>query len=277
MSREVVVADLIRGEARQLKMPGLARAFEPLARQARGERWAFEEYLHETLQAEVISRADSAIRNRLAQARFPETKTLGEFDFGAGDGIDPQVVADLARGEWVTRGDNLVLAGPIGTGKTHLAIALGVEAARQRRHVAFWRAADLVRSLLEARDKRELGRTQARLRRVDLLILDEVGFVPFDRAGGELLFNLLADRYERRRAVTITTNLAFAEWPRVFADDEKLTTALLDRLAERATVLTTRGKSYRMRRRAGREGVPAQPPVKSTEPQPTPSPRSRKE
>jgi DNA replication protein DnaC len=277
VSRDVIVADLVRGEARQLKMPGLARAFEPLARQAREERWPFEEYLHETLQAEIASRADSAVRSRLAQARFPETKTLGEFDFAAADGVDAQQLADLGRGDWITRGDNVVLAGPIGTGKTHLAIALGVEAARQRRHVAFWRAADLVRNLVEARDKRELGRTQARLRRVDLLILDEVGFVPFDRAGGELLFNLLADRYERRRAVVITTNLAFAEWPRVFADDEKLTTALLDRLAERATIITTRGKSYRMRRRAGREGAPAQAPTKGSEPRPTPPPRTRKE
>lgn len=276
MSRDVIVGDLVRGDARQLKMPGLARAFEPLARQAREERWAFEEYLHETLQAEVISRADSAVRTRLAQARFPETKTLGEFDFAAADGVDAQLLADLARGEWISRGDNVVFAGPVGTGKTHLAIALGVEAARQRRHVSFWRAADVVRSLVEARDERELGRTQARLRRVDLLILDEVGFVPFDRAGGELLFNMLADRYERRRAVVITTNLAFAEWPRVFADDEKLTTALLDRLAERATIVTTRGKSYRMRRRADREGAPAPAPATSSEPRPTPPARTRK-
>jgi len=276
VSRDVIVGDLVRGDARQLKMPGLARAFEPLARQAREERWAFEEYLHETLQAEVISRADSAVRTRLAQARFPETKTLGEFDFAAADGVDAQLLADLARGEWISRGDNVVFAGPVGTGKTHLAIALGVEAARQRRHVSFWRAADVVRSLVEARDERELGRTQARLRRVDLLILDEVGFVPFDRAGGELLFNMLADRYERRRAVVITTNLAFAEWPRVFADDEKLTTALLDRLAERATIVTTRGKSYRMRRRADREGAPAPAPATSSEPRPTPPARTRK-
>lgn len=276
MSRDVIVGDLVRGDARQLKMPGLVRAFEPLARQAREERWAFEEYLHETLQAEVISRADSAVRTRLAQARFPETKTLGEFDFAAADGVDAQLVADLARGEWIARGDNVVLAGPVGTGKTHLAIALGVEAARQRRHVSFWRAADVVRSLVEARDQRELGRTQARLRRVDLLILDEVGFVPFDRAGGELLFNLLADRYERRRAVVITTNLAFAEWPRVFADDEKLTTALLDRLAERATIVTTRGKSYRMRRRSDRERAPAPTPATTSEPRPMPPPRTRK-
>jgi DNA replication protein DnaC len=277
VSRDIVVADLVRSDARQLKMPGLARAFEPLARQAREERWPVEEYLHETLQAEVTSRADSAVRNRLAQARFPETKTLGEFEFEVAEGVDPQAIADLARGEWIARGGNVVFAGPIGTGKTHLAIALGVEAARRRSHVVFWRAADLVRTLVEARDQRELGRLQSRLRRIEVLILDEVGFVPFDRAGGELLFNLLADRYERRRAVVITTNLAFAEWPRVFADDEKLTTALLDRLAERATIVTTHGKSYRMRRRTARGGAPAQPPAKTSEPRSTPAPRNRKE
>ena len=110
------------------------------------------------------------------------------------------------------------------------------------------RAADLVRQLLEARDSRELGRVQRRFDRVDLLILDEVGFVPFGRDGGELLFNLIAHRYERRSLI-VTTNLPFAEWPKVFGDDEKLTTALLDRLADRATVIVTKGKSYRMRRR----------------------------
>ena len=112
----------------------------------------------------------------------------------------------------------------------------------------FTRAADVVRSLLEARDARELGRLQRRLYQVDLLVLDELGFVPFDRTGGELLFNLLTERYERR-SVIVTTNLAFAEWTKVFGGDEKLTTALLDRLAHHATVIPTKGRSFRMRKR----------------------------
>ena len=248
MSRGAVVVDVIKGQARALKMPGLLRTYEALARQAREERWTHEDYLHEVLSVEIQSRAESAVRQRISEARFPEPKTLDTFDFGASDGIDAAQIADLARGKWIANAENLILAGPIGTGKTHLAIALGMEVARQRRHVAFWRAADLVRALLEARDNRELTRLQRRMSRVDLLILDELGFVPFDRTGGELLFNLVADRYERK-SVLVTSNLAFGEWPKVFGGDEKLTTALLDRLAHHAAVITTKGKSFRMRRR----------------------------
>lgn len=251
MSRAAVAVakDLVVAQARALKMPGLLRAYEALSRQAREEHWGYEEFLHEVLSAESSSRQQSAVSARLRDARFPELKTLDTFDFNATDGaVSATQLAELARGEWIGHAHNIIFAGPIGTGKTHLAIALGIEAARQRRRVLFTRAADLVRTLLEARDARELGRLQRRLHAVDLLVLDELGFVPFDRAGGELLFNLLADRYERR-SVIVTTNLAFAEWVKVFGGDEKLTTALLDRLAHHATVIATKGKSFRMRKR----------------------------
>ncbi|HEY2682823.1 MAG TPA: IS21-like element helper ATPase IstB [Steroidobacteraceae bacterium] len=263
MSRAAVAKDLLVAQMRALKMPGAARAFEALGRQAREEKWTHEEYLHEVLAAEQTSRNDSAVRHRLREAHFPETKTLDAFDFRAVEGVTATQVADLARGDFIDRTENVIFAGPIGTGKTHLAIALGVEAARKRRRVLFVRAADLVRSLVEARDARELGRLQRKLQSVELLIVDEFGFVPFDRKGGELLFNLLTERYERG-SVIVTTNLSFAEWVRVLDGDEKLTTALLDRLAHHATVITTRGKSYRMRRRtdgSGGSSTTPSPPV----------------
>lgn len=156
MSRGVIVADVIRTQARQLKMPALARAFEELGRQARAEHWAHEDHLHEALAVEIASRAESAVKQPLHAAAFPETKTLDEFDFTAAEGVSAAQIAELARGDWLARGENVLLAGPIGTGKTHLGIALAVEAARQRRRVVFWRAADLVRTLVEARDVKEL-------------------------------------------------------------------------------------------------------------------------
>lgn len=250
MSRDATHRDMVVGAARALKMPGAARAFEALAREAREEHWSFEEYLHQVLVAEQTSRCESAVRSRLRDARFPEMKTVDAFDFTATDGtVAPAQITELARGEWIARAHNVIFAGPIGTGKTHLAIALGVEVSKLRKRVLFVRAAEIVRQLMEARDARELGRLQRKLARVDLLIVDELGFVPFDRAGGELLFNLLADRYEKN-SVLVTTNLAFGEWVKVFGGDEKLTTALLDRLAHHATIITTKGKSYRMRKRS---------------------------
>ena len=130
MSRTVVSRDLVVADARALMMPGVAREFEKLARQAREEHWSYEEYLHEVFVAEQASRRESTIRQRIRGARFPELKTLDTFDFGATDGaIAPQQVAELSRGDWVSKAHNVIFAGPIGTGKTHLAIALGIEIA----------------------------------------------------------------------------------------------------------------------------------------------------
>lgn len=253
MSKTTVIVELIRVVAKALKMPGLSRAFEELCRQADKDRCSYEELLHEALSVEVASRNASSVRLRIAEARFPEVKTLDTFDFKLADGVDTKIVATLARGDYIDRAESIVLLGPVGTGKTHLATALGVEAAKLRKRVAFRRAADLVRDLIEARDARELTRMQRRLARADLLIIDELGFVPFDRQGGELLFNLLSSRHLKQSAI-ITSNLAFSEWPSVFAGDEKMTAALLDRFAETTTVIVTHGKSYRARRRSDAKG-----------------------
>ncbi len=246
MSNKVIDA-VIGQQTKQLKLPGIGRAYTGVGRQARDEGWPYEEYLRELLDTELRSRYDRAAARRLHEARFPDVKTLDQIDWNVLAGVSRPKVLELASCEFIDKAEDVVIAGPVGTGKTHLAIALGVEATRRRYRVVFIRAADMVRNLLEARDARTLGRLHQRLLRAPLLIVDELGFVPFDRAGGELLFNLLSERHERRSTL-VTTNLAFSEWVEVLGD-EKLTTALLDRLAHRAHIMTTQGPSYRMRER----------------------------
>jgi DNA replication protein DnaC len=240
---------VLQSYCRELKLPYMLQEYGELARQARDVSLPYEDFLRQLLETELNRRRQSTAAKRLREAHSPDAKTFDGLDWDSLRGVSRAKLRELATCAYVERGDDIVLAGPIGTGKTHLAIALGVEAAQKRYRVAFTRAADLVRSLIEARDDRVLGRLHARYERVDLLILDELGFVPFDKAGGELLFNLLSERYERRSTI-ITTNLSFGEWVQVFGS-EKLTTALLDRLSHHADVITTRGQSYRARPRAG--------------------------
>jgi len=244
----VAVRDAVLAEhLKTLKLPGIAQEYPGLARQARDAGWPYEDFLKEVLDAELRSRADRTAMRRVREARFPDAKTLDQIDWEALSGVSRPKIAELSTCGYIDTSEDVVLAGPIGTGKTHLAIGLGIEAARRRFRVTFTRAAELVRTLIEARDARTLGRLHQRIERSSLLIVDELGFVPFDRTGGELLFNLLSERHERRSTL-ITTNLAFSEWVTVFGD-EKLTTALLDRLGHHAHILTTKGPSYRTGRR----------------------------
>ena len=263
-------AAVLAAFTRELKLPTVLREHPALARQARDGGWPYEEFLRQLLEAEVLGRRQSAAARRLRAAGFPVVKTLDDIAWDALRGVSRPKVRELAACAYIDAAEPVVIAGPVGTGKTLLATALGVEATRRRYHVRFVRAADLVRNLIEARDERLLGRLHQRYHRVPLLIVDELGFVPFEKVGAELLFNLLADRHERG-ATIVTTNLAFSEWVQVFGS-EKLTTALLDRLSERAHVLTTRGPSYRTRRQADGAGRKRQ----ATKEKGTPSPKRRR-
>lgn len=236
-------AAVIAERCKELKLPTVLQDYPALCRQAEDGGWGYETFLAELLEREVIKRRQNVARRRLREARFPDLKTLDQLDFGALQGVSKTKIQALSSGQFITDAEDVVIIGPIGTGKTHLAIALGVEAAKRRTRVAFVRAADLVRQLVEARDDRQLGRLHRRYQRVELLVVDELGFVPLDKMESELLFNLFADRYERRSTI-VTSNLAFGEWVQIFGS-EKLTTALLDRLAHHAHVLATKGSSYR--------------------------------
>lgn len=179
-----VVDAVIQEQVKMLKLPAIGRAYAALARQARDGGWSYEEFLRELLDEELRSRQERAAARRLREARFPDIKTLDQIDWDALSGVSRPKIAELASCAYIEEAENIVIAGPIGTGKTHLAIALGVEAARRRYRVVFAREADLVRALLEARDTLTLGRMHQRIQRAALFIVDELGFVPFDRAGG---------------------------------------------------------------------------------------------
>ena len=242
-ARDAVILE----HTKSLRLPTVGREFPAVSRQARDTGWPYEDHLKELLEREVLTRQTRTVDRLIKYADFPDLKTLDQIDWKALNGISKPKILELATCGYIGEGDDVIFAGPIGTGKSHLAIGLGIEAARRRHRVVFSRAADLVRSLLEARDDRLLGRLHRRFARASLLIVDELGFVPFSREGGELLFNLLSERYERRSTM-ITTNLAFSEWGQVF-QSEKLTAALLDRISHHAHILTPKGSSYRARSR----------------------------
>jgi len=196
-------------------------------------------------EAEVHAREANAERKRIARARFPALKTLDSFEFAAIPALNKQAVLELTKGHYLEAKENIILVGPTGTGKTHISVALGIGACRQGKRVRFTTAAGLINELIEAQAQLRLSKLETTLLKLDLLILDEVGFVPFSKTGAELLFGVLTERYERG-SVLVTTNLDFASWTEVFGD-ARLTGALLDRLTHRCHILEFQGDSYRFK------------------------------
>lgn len=239
------VQDLtLKAHLKELRLPTILREYSKTAVDAAKEGLDYEAYLQRLLGAEISDREARAFQRRLKLARLPSKKTLAEFDFGALPNFEPIPVHRLASCEFVGKRENVLLVGSSGTGKTHLATALATLACQAKHSVRFYTVSQLVEALLEARSERSLGRMRSVLKKVDLLVLDELGFVPLPPSGAELLFDVISDRYEKG-SIVLTTNLPFEEWISVLTS-EALTHALLDRLTHHVHILQMNGRSYRL-------------------------------
>ena len=235
---------LLGHHLKSLKLPTFAREYEKVAAECVRAQVDYPRYLLRLCELERIDRDRRNMERRIRQARFPQTKSLDTFDFKAIPSLNKSLVLELARGEWIERRENCIALGPAGTGKTHTALALGLAACQKNYSVLFVTAAALVHELMEARDERRLRALQKQLARVHLLIVDELGYVPFTAVGSELLFEVISRRYENG-ATLVTSNLPFDEWTSVFGS-ERLTGALLDRLTHHVHILEMNGESYRL-------------------------------
>jgi len=229
---------------KQLRLPTVLREYKTQAHQCAQERTDYPVYLLRLAERELLDREQRAAERRIKAAGFPVLKTMDTFDFAAQPSINQALVRELAGGEYTQRKENVLLVGNSGTGKTHLAIALGLAACALGHPVRFFSAAALVTLLLERREERTLGRMLKNLERQQLIIIDELGYVPFSKAGAELLFEVVSCAYERTSLI-MTTNLPFEAWTEVLGS-ERLTGALLDRLTHRVHILEANGESYRL-------------------------------
>ena len=236
---------LLQHHLRKLKLPTFQSEHVKLARQCAAEGKDHVHYLLRLCELELIERERRMIERRIKAAKFPATKSLDSFDFMVIPSLNKALAMELARCEFIDRRENVIALGPSGTGKTHVALGLGLAACQKGRKVGFTTAAVLVHELMEAVDDRRLQRLQKSLATHDLLIIDELGFVPLSKTGAELLFEVISQRYERG-SIIITSNLPFDEWTEVFGS-ERLTGAILDRLTHHVHILEMNGESFRLR------------------------------
>ena len=229
---------LLEHYLKKLKLPTMLREYAQVAAICQKDRSGYATFLLRLVERELLDRDKRAAERRIKDANFPVIKTIDTYDFAAQPSINEQLVRELMRGEYIDKRENVLLIGNPGTGKTHLACAQG-------RKVRFHTATDLVTHLVECREEKRLQRLHKQLQRIHLLLIDEMGYVPFSKTAAELLFEIISRAYEHH-SVMLTTNLAFEQWTEVFGS-ERLTGALLDRLTHRCHIIEANGESYRLR------------------------------
>jgi len=242
---------LLAHHLKQLRLPTIAKQYASLAREAVEHGLSYEAYLLALVEQETVTREENQRQVRMRQATFPVPKTLDTFEFHYIPSLNKHKVLALAQGEFVEKHENLLIIGNSGTGKSHIVLALGAELVQKGYKVKFITASALVEELLLAKEEHRLQSMDKQWLKYDVVICDELGYVPFSKTGGELLFQFFSGRHERRSTM-ITSNLDFGEWVNVFGD-EKMTAALLDRITHRAHILLMNGDSYRFRQSLQRQ------------------------
>ena len=242
---------LLESYLKQLRLPTFLENYAKFAEDAIRNNLDFPRYLLALAEQEVTQREQNWRKNLIRAARFPALKELADFDFSALPQFNKAIVLDLARGEYILKREPILFIGNPGVGKTHLATGLALEACRQSHKVRFWTAAGLVNELLLAQDEHRLHKVIAAARKLHLVVLDELGFIPFSPAGAQVLFTFCSELYEHV-AMIVTTNLKFADWTQILGD-ERLTMALIDRLTHRSHIIELIGESYRFRQRLSQQ------------------------
>lgn len=236
---------LLTDNLKTLRLSTMIRNLPGHLRQAKQEKLDYDEFLLNLTEIEVQVRKENGRKRRLREAKFPLLKPLEAFDFDAAADLDARLIKELSSCDYVTKCRNVIFMGKSGTGKTHLATALGMEACKQGVRTRFVTGCGLANELIEARDEKILARSIKRYAGYGLLIIDELGYVPFSQEGSQLIFQILAERHERK-PVMITTNMGFGDWTQIFGDPS-MTAALLDRITHKAHVINCTWESYRLR------------------------------